>query len=340
MNMTAEMMPALSESVQMYLVAIERESPGDKPVPLSRLSKLLQVSTASVNEMCRKLQDEALLVYRPYKGATLTPNGRVRARKILRRHRLWEVFLVNHLQFAYQEAHEIACQLEHSTPNRLSDRLDEFLGQPSVNPNGEPIPSGDATMPERDLTTLDEMSAGQWGHVIKCDADQPTMTFLLEQGIGPGAQVSMLASAVSQVLVKTRTDAVSLARPLAQLVHVDIQDTDVSEEGTQGQAEPMPCVSAKGIRKESSIMLQNSKVQQTPLIMLKVGQTGTVVKLGIKGPIRRRLMDMGLTPGCEVSVLRVAPLGDPVEFSVRGYSLSLRQSEAARVLVELDSEED
>ena len=76
-------------------------------------------------------------------------------------------------------------------------------------------------------------------------------------------------------------------------------------------------------------------VQHVPLNELRVGQRGIVVRVGSKGPVKRRMMDMGLVPGSEVSVRRVAPLGDPIEFTVKGYSLSLRKSEAQDIQVEV-----
>ena len=114
----------LSDSMQMYLVTIARLRDNGNPVPLSLLADTLSISPVSVNEMCRKLQDQGLVVYQPYRGALLTDVGDERACHILRRHRLWEVFLVDKLGFDYDEAHNVACQLEHATPDAVADRLD------------------------------------------------------------------------------------------------------------------------------------------------------------------------------------------------------------------------
>ena len=86
--------PSLSESMEMYLVTIARLRVDSQPVPLSQLAEMLSISPVSVNEMCRKLQDQGFAVYQPYKGVSLTPEGEQRTFYILRRHRLWEVFLV------------------------------------------------------------------------------------------------------------------------------------------------------------------------------------------------------------------------------------------------------
>ena len=89
----------ISDSVQMYLVKLKRLEEEVNPVPLSYLADSLSISPVSVNEMCRKMQDQELIDYQPYKGASLTPEGEREALKILRRHRLWEVFLVEELHF-------------------------------------------------------------------------------------------------------------------------------------------------------------------------------------------------------------------------------------------------
>ena len=131
---------ALSESMETYLITIARLRVDDQPVPLSQLAEVLSISPVSVNEMCRKLQDQGFALYQPYKGVLLTPEGEKRAFYTLRRHRLWEVFLVQKLKFNFVEAHEAACQLEHSTPNLVADRLEVYLDYPATNPEGEPIP--------------------------------------------------------------------------------------------------------------------------------------------------------------------------------------------------------
>ncbi len=132
---------ALSNSMQMYLVKIKRLESGSDPVPLSILADSLNISPVSVNEMCRKLDEMDLVRYLPYKGASLTELGDQHACTILRRHRLWEVFLVNELHFKYEKAHELADALEHVTTVDLADRLDDYLGFPRQNPDGKTIPA-------------------------------------------------------------------------------------------------------------------------------------------------------------------------------------------------------
>ncbi len=213
----------ISESMQMYLVTIARLREEQDPVPLSRLAEALSVSPVSVNEMCRKLQEQGLLVYQPYKGVSLTPDGEHRAHYILRRHRLWEVFLVGRLGMDYGAAHEAACQLEHSTPNAVSDRLDAFLGNPTVNPEGLSIPSSDGLLPERAVVPLSALSAGRRGHVVGYDVDEVAGVFLLRRGMHPGAAFEVLASTNESLLVLAGDEQVEVALALADGIQVELE---------------------------------------------------------------------------------------------------------------------
>lgn len=321
----------LSESMQMYLVTIARLRVDGRPVPLSKLAKALSISPVSVNEMCRKLQEQKLVVYRPYKGASLTSEGERRAYYILRRHRLWEVFLVEKLGFDYDQAHEAACQLEHATSNLLADRLDVFLERPTVNPLGQPIPKAEGDLSARPSRLLAALSAGQRGHVVRCDASGAARVFLDEQGIRPGASLTVAATAEDSLLVQVGEAHVSLARTLAEMVQVERAPSEAATVAS------MRSDLDEEKRKDAGTQDLLTRVS---LHELKVGQRGIVVRVGGKGPVRRRMMDMGLVTGTEVKVVRVAPLGDPVEFEVKGYSLSLRKSEARNVIVEAPAEID
>jgi DtxR family Mn-dependent transcriptional regulator len=171
------------------------------------------------------LQDQGFAVYQPYKGVSLTPEGEQRAYYILRRHRLWEVFLVQKLGFDYAEAHEAACQLEHSTPNLVADRLDTFLEYPSVNPEGEPIPKADGVLPTRSRLPLTKLPVGQACHVIRCDATQAGCTFLDDHDIRPGAALSVLVTTADSLLVQVGESQISLAQTLAEFIVVEPEDT-------------------------------------------------------------------------------------------------------------------
>jgi DtxR family Mn-dependent transcriptional regulator len=216
----------VSESMEMYLVTITRLRVENQPVPLSQLAETLSISPVSVNEMCRKLQDQGFAVYQPYKGVSLTPEGQQRASYILRRHRLWEVFLVEKLGFSFKEAHNAACQLEHSTPNLVADRLEAFLEYPSVNPEGEPIPRADGVLPANPWILLTALPVGGSSHVIRCEANQAEQAFLHEHGIRPGAALTVLAMADDSLLVGVGEAQLSMTRELAEAITVETRETE------------------------------------------------------------------------------------------------------------------
>lgn len=212
----------LTESSQMYLLEIARLREGDAPVPLSRLAEELSVSPVSVNEMCRKLQEQGLVIYRPYKGASLTTEGERQAHRVLRKHRLWEVLLVEKLGYAYERAHEAACQLEHGTSDLLAERLDEYLDHPSSNPLGQPIPRPDDKVPLRETRSLAEMSVGGEGHVVQYGDDSSIpRDFMRERGLRLGSPFKVLITTKDSMLIETRKGQVSLARDLAKAISVE-----------------------------------------------------------------------------------------------------------------------
>ncbi|MEA2008521.1 MAG: metal-dependent transcriptional regulator [Chloroflexota bacterium] len=220
----AENIASLSENVQMYLVAIARFRDDDQPVPLSHLAEEFSISSSSVNEMCRKLEKEGYLIYQPYKGVLLTPQGEKKAYYILRRHRLWEVFLVEKLDYNYEDAHETACQLEHSTPRMLADRLDAFLDNPVVNPQGEPIPSVAGSLEFVEQAPLASFSVGQRVHVLRCEESEITRAFLAEQYIRPGSVLVIKAVTTNSLLLQIEDQRVVLANSLAENIIVEPDD--------------------------------------------------------------------------------------------------------------------
>lgn len=338
---------ALSESMQMYLITIARLREGDEPVPLSLLADTLSISPVSVNEMCRKLQDQDLVVYRPYKGATLTEEGDRRACRILRSHRLWEVLLMERLGFGYDDAHAIACQLEHATTGMLADRLDRYLSYPAVNPLGELIPRCDGLPEPPPTLPLTALHAGQRAQVLTCDLTGAPAAYLVEQGLRPGVWLQVAATAPDGMLVQLGARYVSLAHDLVKAIQVQAETSAESvsswvsleaakENGVETSNKIEESIKEKNNKEQDVAERQQGKVKQMTLDRLQVGQRGVVVHVGSIGSVRRRMMDMGMVPGSEVRVKRVAPLGDPIEFEVKGYSLSLRKSEAKAIQVQVN----
>ena len=131
----------MSESTEMYLLrVVQLRENAQTPVSLSRLAEAMAISPVSVNEMCHKLMDKGLVTYIPYKGVLLTASGEAQISSLLRRRRLWVVFLEEKLGLDEVQAEAVACQLEHVTPCEVADRLDAYLGYPRTTAQGRPIP--------------------------------------------------------------------------------------------------------------------------------------------------------------------------------------------------------
>jgi DtxR family Mn-dependent transcriptional regulator len=219
---------SISDSVEMYLVSILRLAGDRLPVPLSKLAAVMEVSPVSANQMVRKLQDEGLVIYEPYKGVAVTEAGERLAARILRRHRLWEVFLVEHLQMASTAAHETACRLEHATSEALAERLAMFLSHPQVSPEGEPIPDSSGRLSSAHPEPLEAARAGQSGHCIRCTADEASCAFLIAQGLRPGAPFQVVATAPDSLLLEISERTIALDRSLATAIQVEIDEEQQS----------------------------------------------------------------------------------------------------------------
>ena len=126
-------------------------------VTTNALASALKTRPASVTDMLKKLKEQKLLIYQPYKGFKLNNEGRKAAIQVIRKHRLWEYFLVKKLQFGWDEVHEIAEELEHISSRKLVDRLDAFLGFPSQDPHGDPIPDAQGRFQQQRQISLLEM---------------------------------------------------------------------------------------------------------------------------------------------------------------------------------------
>jgi DtxR family Mn-dependent transcriptional regulator len=132
--------PNLSVAEENYIKSIYHLQQDAQSVTTNALADHIKTKPASVTDMLKKLQLKNLLNYNPYKGFKLSKEGNKAALNIIRRHRLWEYFLVNQLQFNWDEVHDVAEQLEHVISRKLVDKLDAFLGYPKFDPHGDPIP--------------------------------------------------------------------------------------------------------------------------------------------------------------------------------------------------------
>ncbi|OGO27691.1 MAG: hypothetical protein A2W33_01845 [Chloroflexi bacterium RBG_16_52_11] len=217
----------MSESEDMYLLTMAMlvEAGVEAPIPVSRLAQELSIQPVSANQMIRKLEESGFVLYTPYKGVLLTPEGEQRASRILRHRRLWEVFLVENLKMTPVEANELACRLEHILPSHVAERLFEYLGSPAINPQGKPIPhlTPNDNLP-RDIF-LSQLKVGQRSQVTQVDTDVAARGFLSSEGIQSGAVITVLGIGKGgATLIGVEGRSVFLGEGLTQKIQVKIPD--------------------------------------------------------------------------------------------------------------------
>nr|WP_132876721.1 metal-dependent transcriptional regulator [Tamaricihabitans halophyticus] len=183
-----------SSSVEDYLKVIYalRERGADT-VTTSALAGRLGVSLSSASGMVRKLADLGLVEHARYGDITLTEAGRRIALEVLRRHRLIELYLVTHLDYAWDEVHDEAEQLEHTVSNTLLDRIAAKLGHPLVDPHGDPIPTADGTIAIPDAHRLSQLDPPASGRIVRVvDLDPELLRYLAAEQISLGDQITLL----------------------------------------------------------------------------------------------------------------------------------------------------
>ncbi len=154
-------MPELSFAEENYLKAIYHlSSAGKNQVNTNSIAEKLNTKPASVSDMIRRLSEKQVITYVKYQGVNITEKGKKSALWVIRKHRLWEVFLVDKLGFHWNEVHEIAEQLEHIRSSLLISRLDEFLGFPKFDPHGDPIPNEDGIIASKPRIILSDLKPG------------------------------------------------------------------------------------------------------------------------------------------------------------------------------------
>lgn len=148
-----------SQAEENYLKAIYAlEATSDKGVSTNMIAKKIQTKASSVTDMIKKLSEKQLVDYKKYQGVQLSAKGRKIAISIVRKHRLWECFLVDKLNFSWDEVHDIAEQLEHIKSESLINSLDAFLKYPTVDPHGDPIPDKDGNIHRRKKVQLSSLN--------------------------------------------------------------------------------------------------------------------------------------------------------------------------------------
>lgn len=180
-------------SEENYLKAIYHIGKSENKVSPKAISDALGNNPASVIDMLKKLQDKDLITYDKVQGAILSASGESSALDIIRKHRLWEVFLVEKLQYEWDEVHDIAEQLEHIHDEQLAKKLDDFLGNPAFDPHGDPIPAQNGKMPVYASKRLSEVEVG-----LSCkigsvrDTSTPFLKYLKQLNVGLGSRILVI----------------------------------------------------------------------------------------------------------------------------------------------------
>lgn len=166
-------------SEENYLKAVYHLQSGANAVTTNALAQKLSTRPASVTDMMKKLDAKKLLHYTPYYGFHLTDQGKKAALHIIRRHRLWEVFLAQKLGFEWDEVHNLAEELEHVSSKKLIDKLDAYLGHPNFDPHGDPIPDSRGRIKTDAAITLDKLPLQISATVCRVANQSPEMLELL-----------------------------------------------------------------------------------------------------------------------------------------------------------------
>ena len=191
----SEKMNQLTFSEENYLKTIYHLTTIlDSEVSTNAISEMIETKASSVTDMLRKLAEKGLIHYQKYQGVSLTMQGLIAAKTIVRKHRLWEVFLVEKLDFSWDEVHEVAEQLEHIKSEKLINKLDDFLGNPTEDPHGDPIPDVNGRIIAVEKQLISELNENQKGICVGVrDTSSEFLKYLDKQGIALGSKLEIIA---------------------------------------------------------------------------------------------------------------------------------------------------
>ncbi len=166
----------------------------DSEVSTNAIAEKMETKASSVTDMLKKLAEKDLVNYKKYQGVSLTKNGKLAAKMIVRKHRLWEVFLVEKLDFTWDEVHDIAEQLEHIRSEKLINKLDDFLGNPTEDPHGDPIPDAKGNVVKIEKQLLSEIGISENTICVGVKDTSPEfLQYLDKQKIALGSTIEVLS---------------------------------------------------------------------------------------------------------------------------------------------------
>lgn len=213
-----------TQSEENYIKAIYHlGSFSKKGISTNAIAEKLETKASSVTDMVKKLSEKKLVSYVKYQGVTLTDFGKKIAVGVIRKHRLWEVFLVNTLNFSWDEVHEVAEQLEHIESPKLIDELDAFLGHPKRDPHGDPIPDKDGNLQFIEKNLLATLDEGEKGICVGVeDSSSEFLRFLDKQEIALGKHIEVLEKEPfdGSFLIKLNDKKLSISNKIANNLYI------------------------------------------------------------------------------------------------------------------------
>lgn len=220
----------ISLSEENYLKAIfHLEGAEKKGVSTNSLAEEMQTKASSVTDMVKRLSDKDLVKYRKYQGVKLSTKGRKEAVKIVRNHRLWEYFLVEKLDFNWDQVHDVAEQLEHIKSEKLTRELDRFLGFPKRDPHGDPIPDAEGNFVATKRILLSECREGETAVIMGVkDSSASFLRYLDKNKIALGSKIKLLSKEDfdQSVQVETSENRLSLSKKTASNLFVKIEENE------------------------------------------------------------------------------------------------------------------
>ncbi len=213
-----------SEQIENYLKNIYKLSSNEGKVTTSSLSERLQISPASVSEMIKKLAEEGTLTHTPYKGVELTDEGKQLALRIIRKHRLWEMFLVEVLHFGWDEIDNEAERFEHIMSDKMEEKIDKALGHPLIDPHGDPIPTKEGMLNYVVSYPLIDAEEGRTVRVLRVsDSNSEMLHYVSSIGISLNKkiQVKQKMNFDHSMLVKINNKEVNISSTIASNIFVE-----------------------------------------------------------------------------------------------------------------------
>lgn len=199
-------MPTSTVEDYVKTLYVEQQKTPDRLVALGKLASAMKVVPGTVTTMVRTLSEAGLVQYEPRVGVCLTEAGEKLALHVLRRHRLVELFLVEVLKFDWSEVHEEAEELEHAMSDKLIERMDDYLGRPTVDPHGDPIPSACGTIENQSAIALSHCQSGQQVTVVRIDnQDSSFLKYADDNGFRPGSVLKVISSDPIALAVTVQT---------------------------------------------------------------------------------------------------------------------------------------